>query len=125
TSGPNVCATASTSGSSGICSGRDLSVTESQLQPQQPIVILTDAQLAPGRISTETRARPTRLVGGRGTRLQSQRMLFRLRLACVAERPVDRLAIQPVGKLIPVMLASRLPRFPGRNQDDRFIPIRG
>src|SRR5579871_2080013 len=57
-------------------------------------------------------------------RLQSQRVLLGLRFRRVRIRRIDRLAIQPVMKLVRIVLAARLPRLTSRYQQDRLVPIR-
>src|SRR5258708_21295562 len=59
------------------------------------------------------------------TRLESERVLPRLRLGSIAERGENGFTFVPVGKLIGIMAAAGLAGLPRRNEQNGFIPVSG
>src|SRR6266849_1403978 len=57
------------------------------------------------------------------SRLQRKRMFARLCFGRIAEWRGNRFALVPIGKLVRIVLAPELPRFPGGKQKDGLIPI--
>src|SRR5207302_10720144 len=59
------------------------------------------------------------------TRLERQRMFPCLGFGSIAERRKNRPAFIPIGKLVGVVTAARLPRFARGNQQNGLVPVRG